>query len=128
MLVLFLSCVVSFVACCFGFLSLGSSLDPIETVRTRLTLSRDLAHIRFKGITDCFVQTVRLEGPRALYKGFGVSMATGAPYVGIQMSIYSWLQHNLPSPTHKGIDVLSKLLSGSAAGVVRVFFFFLLIR
>lgn len=59
--------------------------DPIETVRTRLTLSKDLARMPYRGILDCFVQTVRLEGPTALYKGFGISLLSGAPYVGIQV-------------------------------------------
>lgn len=82
--------------CCL-FLSLLRSITyPIETVRTRLTLSRDLAHFKFRGITHCFVETVRLEGFTALYKGFGVSLLSGAPYVGIQMSVYSWLQHRVP--------------------------------
>lgn len=90
---------------------------PIETVRTRLTLSKDLAHIRYKGIIDCFTQTVRLEGVRALYKGFGVSLLSGAPYVGIQMSLYAWLQNAVPAQVGY-MDVVSKLGCGSVAGVV----------
>jgi hypothetical protein len=43
---------------------------PIETVRTRMTLSVDLAGgVKYEGILHCARQTVAIEGWRALYKG-----------------------------------------------------------
>jgi solute carrier family 25 uncoupling protein 8/9 len=46
--------------------------NPIDTVKTRIFRSSDAAYTgpKYKGIADCFVKTVRNEGPLALYKGF----------------------------------------------------------
>ncbi len=56
---------------------------PLETVRTRMTLSADLTGgVRYRGVVDCFAFTVRVEGPGALFKGLGPALASGAPYVG----------------------------------------------
>ncbi|XP_013147161.1 PREDICTED: kidney mitochondrial carrier protein 1 isoform X2 [Papilio polytes] len=58
--------------------SLGSAVasTPLDVVRTRLMNqrnvkdSREPTHRIYRGTVDCFVQTVRNEGPLALYKGF----------------------------------------------------------
>ncbi|CAK1550837.1 unnamed protein product [Leptosia nina] len=55
--------------------SLGSAVasTPLDVVRTRLMNQRKVneANVRiYRGTIDCFVQTVRNEGARALYKGF----------------------------------------------------------
>ena len=77
-------------------LSQMSITYPLETVRTRLTLSLSLAGgTAYRGIVDCFRQTISREGFFALYKGFGVATLSGAPYVGIQMSVYSFLSHQI---------------------------------
>ncbi len=42
---------------------------PLETVRTRLTLDKQLAGgVAYRGIGHCFVHTVKIEGITALYK------------------------------------------------------------
>ncbi|KAG8256583.1 hypothetical protein J6590_065295 [Homalodisca vitripennis] len=56
--------------------SLGSAVasTPIDVIRTRLMNQRKLKTIQtdkiYNGSMDCFVQTVRHEGFKALYKGF----------------------------------------------------------
>jgi solute carrier family 25 phosphate transporter 23/24/25/41 len=92
---------------------------PIETVRTRMTLSKELAGgISYRGIGHCFVETAKREGVSALYKGFGVAVLSGAPYVGLQMSIYKLAQQMLPTRADGSSPVYWKLASGAAAGLV----------
>lgn len=56
---------------------------PLETVRTRMTLSADLTGgVRYTGVANCFAQTLRVEGAPALFKGLAPALASGAPYVG----------------------------------------------
>lgn len=46
------------------------SLDPLELVRTRLSLASEFGkNAPYNGIIDCFRRTVRTEGYRGLYKG-----------------------------------------------------------
>lgn len=42
----------------------------------------------YKGMLDCVWQTVRQEGWRGLYKGFGMSLAKIAPAAGISWFIF----------------------------------------
>ena len=66
---------------------------PLELVRTRLTLGPALG-VKYNGILDCFASTVRTEGFRALYKGIGPTIISGAPYVGPQMTFYELYSRN----------------------------------
>ena len=86
---------------------------PIETVRTRMTLSRDLAGgVVYRGIGHCFGATVKQEGLSALYKGFGVATISGAPYVGLQMSCYKLVQSWLPAKADGSTAVYWKMAAG----------------
>lgn len=64
---------------------------PLETVRTRLSIGPGQG-VQYKGITDCFKQMLRTEGVPGLFKGFGPTMLSGAPYTGIQMTTYELLK------------------------------------
>jgi hypothetical protein len=93
---------------------------PLETVRTRLTLDKQLAGgVSYRGIFHCFVATSKAEGASALYKGFGVAVLSGAPYVGLQMSVYKLAQKYLPKQSD-GVSssVVWKMVSGAIAGIV----------
>lgn len=63
---------------------------PIETVRTRMTLSGNLlpGGVKYSGIWQCAKATVAVEGLGALYKGLAPAPVSGAPYVGMQMTLY----------------------------------------
>lgn len=88
---------------------------PIETVRTRMTLSKDLAGgTVYRGIIDCLVRTAKDEGFFALYKGFNAAMVSGAPYVGLQMAFYQLGQNMWPQDQ---VTWYGKLLVGAVAGV-----------
>lgn len=98
---------------------------PLEVVRTRLTMGPGLG-IQYGGIMDCFSQTLRNEGVAGLYKGIGPTIASGAPYVGLQMSCYDALRTAIIAiPLCSTSDgnggkrptVLAQLACGAAAGV-----------
>ena len=92
---------------------------PLETVKTRMTLSRELAGgASYLGVLDCFRTTVRVEGVGALYKGFGVAVISGAPYVGLQMSCYKLIQSVLPKKSNGDSSWLIKISSGAVAGLI----------
>lgn len=92
---------------------------PLETVRTRMTLSKDLAEgIEYRSIWHCVRSSVSQEGAGALYRGFGIAVLSGAPYVGIQMSLYQMFQRWLPRRSDGSSAVVWKLFAGAGAGVV----------
>ncbi len=95
---------------------------PIETVRTRMTLSVDLAGgVKYEGIWHCARQTVLIEGWRALYKGLGAALISGAPYVGMQMTLYEMGKNATRSLWPPGSSIplfLPNLVIGAASGVV----------
>lgn len=65
------------------------SVTPFDVVKTRIqTINRAAAERTFKGIMDCFFQTVRNEGPVALFKGGGCRILVMAPLFGIAQSVY----------------------------------------
>lgn len=88
---------------------------PLETVRTRLSLGEGQGGVRYKGIVDCFRQMVRTEGVSGLYKGTSVTLISGAPYTGIQMTCYELLQRSSPDG---GKAWMWPLINGAFAGLV----------
>jgi len=91
---------------------------PLETIRTRLTLSPDMGKVQYRGITDAFRGTVRHEGVRGLYKGLGPTILSGSPYVGLQMTMYEVLTQYMPKADGPFEREMYKLLSGALAGIV----------
>jgi len=97
---------------------------PLEFLRTRLSISQGFADTQqYKGIFDCVVKTVQLEGPFAFYKGIGATLISGAPYVGIQMTFYEVFKRNIPEHITINNDkyespVVNKLISGALAGLI----------
>ena len=85
---------------------------PLETVRTRLTLGPEQG-VRYKGIVDCFRQMVRTEGVAGLFKGFGPTMVSGAPYTGIQMTSYELFKRATPGDT-----IFWQLVNGAMSGLI----------
>jgi len=94
---------------------------PLDMVRTRMALSESLAQgIKYKGMLDCFVSTLKSEGPSALYKGIGPTWLSGAPYVGLQMSLYEICKRFCPTiPDQSGkISPFWSMTAGAAAGII----------
>ncbi|KAH8858054.1 Mitochondrial glutamate carrier 1 [Schistosoma japonicum] len=65
------------------------SVTPFDVVKTRL---QTIKHIEgekvFKGIADCFMQTLYNEGARGLFKGAGCRVMVMAPLFGIAQTVY----------------------------------------
>jgi solute carrier family 25 phosphate transporter 23/24/25/41 len=85
---------------------------PLEVVRTRLALGPGMG-IQYKGIVDCLLRIVRDEKIRGLYKGLGPTILSGAPYVGMQMTLYAEFTNRFGKES-----ILQKLTNGALAGVV----------
>jgi hypothetical protein len=66
---------------------------------------------------DCAKRTVRLEGFSALYKGITPALLTGAPYVGVQMTLYQ-MGKTLVAGENGTVHIYEKLLIGAISGVV----------
>nr|CAH8860800.1 unnamed protein product [Trichobilharzia regenti] len=65
------------------------AVTPFDVVKTRLqTIKHVEGEKAFKGIADCFVQTLRNEGVHALFKGAGCRVMVMAPLFGIAQTVY----------------------------------------
>lgn len=91
---------------------------PIELVRTRLSVGAALTPpLFYKGIVDCAVSTVRKEGFGALYKGLAVTLMSGAPLVGLQMTSYAELTARAPRNADGSLALVWMLGAGAFAGI-----------
>lgn len=92
---------------------------PLEVIRTRLTVGARLDLPRqYRGIVHCGVHTVRAEGAAALYKGLAPTLASGVPFVALQMTLFDELSRRLPRDADGSRSVLWMLPAGACAGVV----------
>ena len=92
---------------------------PLESIRQRLYASSSLGHtVPGNGIPNCIKRTLQQEGVRGFYKGLTVGIATGAPFVGVEMSTYEILVRNIPSGSTITERLPYHFLCGSMAGVV----------
>ena len=56
-----------------------------QVLKTRLALGTTG---QYRGMADCFLQILRHEGPRGLYRGLTPSIVGIIPYAGIDLAIY----------------------------------------
>eukprot|EP00501_MAST-03F_sp_TOSAG23-6_P000494 GSMAST32.ASY1.ANO1.508.1 assembled CDS len=89
---------------------------PLELVRTRLTLGVGLG-LRYNGIVDCLMKTLRGEGITGLYKGLSPTILSGVPYVGLQMSFYELNTRFAREHFSLESGTMTKLICGASAGV-----------
>ncbi|ONH69685.1 Mitochondrial oxaloacetate transport protein [Cyberlindnera fabianii] len=68
---------------CAG-LGVGVVMNPGDVVLTRMYNQK--GHSNYKGPIDCFVKTVKAEGPGALYKGFGAQLLRIAPHTVLTLT------------------------------------------
>ena len=98
---------------------IGSTLvcHPLDTVRTRLQTAS-----HFRGALDCFGQTVKNEGARALYKGMSVPLAFQAVYKAVMFTSYNTAQKMFQSPGKDGpLPLPTLFICGSIAGCTNSF-------
>eukprot|EP01094_Clydonella_sp_ATCC50884_P025278 TRINITY_DN6587_c0_g1_i2.p1 TRINITY_DN6587_c0_g1~~TRINITY_DN6587_c0_g1_i2.p1 ORF type:complete len:260 (-),score=81.55 TRINITY_DN6587_c0_g1_i2:189-968(-) len=87
---------------------------PLDMIRTRLSMAA-VSHAQYKGIVDCGVQILRTEGVLAWYKGFGATILSATPYVGLQMTFYDLWKRVLFEYT--GDNVPARVLCGALSGL-----------
>lgn len=101
--------------------------QPLDTVKVRIQ-SQNLSNPLYKNALDCFVKTVRHEGPLALYKGMATPLLGNAPMQAVVFGAYGNMTRILddyypPAPKVTGVTTrpeYGKLYAaGSWAGVIQ---------
>ncbi|TXG62142.1 hypothetical protein EZV62_013505 [Acer yangbiense] len=88
---------------------------PLELVKTRLTIQRDV----YNGILDAFVKIVRDEGPGELYRGLAPSLIGVIPYAATNYFAYDSLRKAYRKVfKQEKIGNMETLLIGSLAGAI----------
>jgi len=94
-----------------------SATFPLEFIRTRLSITVPGSGLKYNGIFDCVKSVFRDEGITAFYKGFSVTLISGTPYVGLQMTFYELFKRVFPKDTNGQTILVWKLACGAAAGL-----------
>ncbi|MEW5310696.1 MAG: hypothetical protein WDW38_002467 [Sanguina aurantia] len=87
------------------------TLYPLEVVRSRITVD-PVAAAQFRNIGHALLTIARTEGPRALYKGLGPSLAAIFPEAAITYGLHDQLKHIYRRVHHRDPEVLSSLAMG----------------
>lgn len=59
---------------------------------TLLGIDKNGKGILYRGITDCFVKTLKIEGVRGLYKGFISNFCRVAPHTVLNLTFWEQLK------------------------------------
>ncbi|CAO2816037.1 unnamed protein product [Amaranthus hypochondriacus] len=88
---------------------------PLELVKTRLTIQRDV----YNGIVDAFVKIIREEGASELYRGLAPSLIGVIPYAATNYCAYDTLRKAYRKLfKQERIGNIETLLIGSLAGAI----------
>ncbi|KAJ6373112.1 hypothetical protein OIU76_027446 [Salix suchowensis] len=88
---------------------------PLELVKTRLTIQRDV----YNGIVHAFLKILREEGPGELYRGLAPSLIGVIPYAATNYFAYDTLRKAYRKYfKQEKIGNIETLLIGSAAGAM----------
>jgi len=79
---------------------------PLDYARTRLASDVGTGKREFSGLVDCLTKTAA-KGPRALYNGFGVSVAGIIPYRGVYFGLFDSLSARNPWAKETGLNGLA---------------------
>ena len=63
--------------------------QPADTLKTRVMAD---GQGRYRGLVHCCMETVRLEGPRGLFRGYAPALARQGPVMVLQMPIVEQLR------------------------------------
>merc|ERR1711879_946290 len=101
-----------------GFMA-QSVVYPLEIVKTRLAVAETG---RYRGIADCFMQTLRREGWPGMYRGWGTSVKGIIPYAGVDLAMYTklkdvWAQRN-PGKEPSSLTILGTGALASICGQI----------
>uniref|UniRef100_K3X5K1 Uncharacterized protein n=1 Tax=Globisporangium ultimum (strain ATCC 200006 / CBS 805.95 / DAOM BR144) TaxID=431595 RepID=K3X5K1_GLOUD len=90
---------------------------PLDLIRTRLS-GHIGDKIKYNGIYNTFIVTLREEGFRALFRGIGPTLLGSIPYEGIKFGSYDVLKSLLPSDIDPKADYVGKMVCGGGAGMI----------
>jgi len=92
---------------------------PFDFARTRLASDLGKGKGQFKGINDCIMTTVRSQGVRGLYTGWGVTVCGAFVYRAGQLGCFKQVQDLNPYKNDKGpIGALSSFIAVTFARTV----------
>ena len=77
---------------CPDYQSLLSRLLPLLRTRLAVDAKRPGGHRQFSGILDVYVKTIKKDGWRGLYRGFGISCACIFVYRGLYFGLFDSLK------------------------------------
>lgn len=82
---------------CATFARLGKSIYhvciwPVSQVSQKLMVQGYSGHVRYKGGIDVVQKIMKSDGPRGLYRGFGLSVMTYAPSSAVWWASYGFSQ------------------------------------
>ncbi|XP_033101880.1 mitochondrial glutamate carrier 1-like isoform X2 [Anneissia japonica] len=93
---------------------------PIDLVKTRLQNQQSARGSRlYNSLIDCFIKTLRQEGFRGLYKGYGVNVALISPEKSIKLAGND-IFRALLSKNGEAIPMYKQILAGGGAGLCQV--------
>ncbi|KAH7681603.1 Mitochondrial carrier protein [Dioscorea alata] len=105
----------SLVAGAFAGVSSTICTYPLELLKTRLTIQRDV----YDNLLHAFIKIVKDEGPAELYRGLTPSLIGVIPYAATNYFAYDSLKKAYKKAfKRKDIDSIATLLIGSAAGAI----------
>lgn len=90
---------------------------PLDLIRTRVAAHIG-SNVKYQGIVNTFLLTLREEGFRALFRGIGPTLAGSIPYEGIKFGSYDLLKELLPSDVDPKADFVGKMVCGGGAGII----------
>ncbi|CAG8545652.1 6491_t:CDS:2, partial [Scutellospora calospora] len=100
-----------FVAGSFAGMAQVAVGQPLDTIKTRLQIETT----RFKGPMDCFLQTVKKEGPFALYKGMASPLIGIGAVNALLFAAYSRLKEIQATPFVEQLELYKIAIAGGGA-------------
>ena len=85
-------------------------VTPFQVVKVRMQAKEYLS--KYSSPTDCLSQTLRSEGPRALYIGLVPTLFRNCVWNTVYFGTMHWLKSVLPAQSDKVGDVCATLFSG----------------
>lgn len=73
-------------------------LTPADVIKTRLQVMARRGQATYSGIADCALKIMRMEGPRAFWKGALGMFITFQPPRALIVILYSLMQHEYSGP------------------------------
>ena len=86
---------------------------PLEVLQSRMASGSR----KYVGIVDCFLQTWRVDGMRAFYKGYSASLFGIIPYTGSQFFLYEGGKNWIRSfRSQRELSIWEKFMIGAISG------------